>query len=162
MTDTDFNKLVEQYHNLVMSLVRRYYGGRFNDRAEDLAQEVWVRLWESFKKNENNIVNFKSYLYRTVQTTLWDAARKLDKDACLEPIEDNAEPAVEPDENRIHQEIRIENLLDRLKPDEARMMKAHLKGFNNQEIGALMGCSEGRVRNLLTRIKKKLVAWGGS
>lgn len=158
----DFDALVEKYHLLVISLVRRYYGGRFQEQADDLSQEVWTKLWESFKKNESNIVNFKSYLYRTVQTTLWDAARSLDKDGQLSPIEELGEPGIEANEDRVHDQIRVAEMLERLKPEEARIMKAYLKGFNTGEIASLMGCGEGRVRNLLTRIKKKMAGFGGS
>ena len=155
-----FERLVEEYHVLVMSLIRRYYGGRLNNRAEDISQEVWSKLWESFKKNENNIVNFKSYLYRTVQTTCWEAARSLEN---LEtPQDDAAEPGEEPNEHLAGQRMALDKLLSRLKREEAQMVRAHLQGFNNAEIAALLGITEGRVRNLMTRIKKKLVEWGES
>lgn len=158
-----FEKMVSKYHNLVMSLIRKHYHGRFNESAEDISQEVWAKLWENFKKNENNIVNFKSYLYRTVQTTLWDAARSLDKLDREEAIEEVfAEPGTDPDEDRVLQKMQVTRLLEKLNPEEARMMRAHLKGFNNGEIALMLGVSEGRVRNLLTRIKKKMTAWGGS
>ncbi len=156
---TEFHQLIEQYQNLVMALIRRYYGGRLGEQAEDLAQQVWVKLWERFKKNENNIVNFKSYLYRTVQTTLWDAIRSLDQ------VEGAELPEVESvgassDEERVHAQLAVEQLLTSLSPEESQMMRAYLKGFTNQEISVLLGCSEGRVRNLLTRIKKKLAKRG--
>ena len=158
---TRFEKLVEEYHALVMSLIYRYYGGRFRATAEDLSQEVWSKLWEAFKKNENNIVNFKSYLYRTVQTTMWDAARSLEKEGPVGSLEESDEPGGAPDEDGVHTRMALDGLLSRLERDEAQMVRAHLGGFNNAEIAALLGCSEGRVRNLLTRIKKKLTIWGG-
>lgn len=159
--DEQFENLMNQYHRLVMSLIYRYYGGQLGDRAEDLAQEVWTRLWESFKNSERNIISFKSYLYRTVQTTLWDAVRTLEKDRQLSSFEDE-EPADESKSEHLHQKLALESLLNRLTPDEARIIRAHLKGFTTDEIANLMACSEGRARNLLSRIKKKLIAMGGS
>lgn len=156
-----FDDLVKEYHQLVMSLIYRYYGGRLGDRAEDLSQEIWTRLWESFKKNERNIVSFKSYLYRTVQTTLWDAVRALDKERRNTSIEE-VEPSEEPGDDQLHQRLALQDMLDTLKPDEARMMRAHLKGFNAAEIATMLGTSEGRVRNLLSRTRKKLMLMGGS
>lgn len=157
----EFEKLVKQYHDLVMALIRRHYSGRFNYQAEDLAQEVWTKLYQSLKKNENNIVNFKSYLYRTVQTTLWDAARSLDKDGLADSLEESEGQGEDVDEDLLHQRMKLQNLLSRLPEEEARMMRAHLQGFSNGEIAVLLGVAEGRVRNLLTRIKKKLVLMGG-
>lgn len=156
---TDFHDLVEQYHNLIMALIRRYYGGRLGDQVEDLAQQVWLKLWQRFKKNENNIVNFKSYLYRTVQTTLWDAIRALDQGQRSELSE--LDSAGAPSEGvRLDAHLAVDQLLTSLNSEESQMMRAYLKGFTNQEISVLLGCSEGRVRNLLTRIKKKLAQRG--
>ena len=154
-----FEALVDQYHVLVISLIKRYYGGRFREQADDLSQEVWAKLWENFKKNEKNIINFKSYLYRTVQTTLWDTARALEKDPG--PLEDSDEPGETPDTEQVHQRMALEDLLTRLDREESQMIRAHLQGFSNSEIATLLGSTEGRVRNLLTRIKKKLTLWGG-
>ncbi len=153
---SQFEALIEQYHRLVMTLIHRYYGGRFKEDAEDLSQEIWTKLWESFKKNEHNIVNFKSYLYRTVQTTLWDALHALDKTRGHEVLEDCEHLGDVPDEDGILERMQVEHLLEQLKPEEARMVRAYLKGFTHAEIAVLMGCGEGRVRNLLTRIKKKM------
>lgn len=154
-----FEDLVAQYQGLVMSLIRRYYGGDLGDRADDLAQEIWIRLWASFEKNERNIVNFKSYLYRTVQTTLWDAIRSLEKERRLEPLEDHEQ--THQAEDLIHLRMDLDQQLASLKPDEARMIRAHLKGFSTDEIATLLNCSEGRVRNLLSRLKRKLTLLGG-
>ena len=155
----DFEQLVERYQRLVLTLIRRYYGGALRDNEEDLAQDIWAKLWENFKKNEQNIVNFKSYLYRTVQTTLWDAIRALD--SRQDPLEEDEHASEAPDEGDLNRQLVLNNLMDRLKPDEAQMLKAHLKGFNAAEIAVMLGQSEGRVRNLLTRIKKKMKAMGG-
>ena len=154
-----FDDLVEKYHALVISLIHRYYGGRLSHQVEDLSQEVWTKLWESFKKNEKNIVNFKSYLYRTVQTTMWDAIRSVENNLTAEEI-DTEQIGSEAETD--HEVMAVHHLLTRLPEEEARMMRAYLKGFNNAEIAVLVGCSEGRVRNLLTRIKKKLAKMGGS
>lgn len=114
------------------------------------------------QKNEKNIVSFKSYLYRTVQTTLWDAIRDLEKHDRTDALEEVIEPGVDTGEDQLHQRMRLQDLLHRLPAQEARMMRAHLKGFSNQEIAVLLDVSEGRVRNLLTRIRKKLTLMGGS
>lgn len=155
--ENSFEDLVQSYHKLVLHLIHSYYGGAFQGQAEDLSQEIWTKLWNQFKKNESQVVNFKSYLYRTVQTTLWDAVRKRDRD----PVE-LAQPELDQDlsskshEARFLAEYRVERLLNRLKREERLMMKAHLQGFSYPEIATMLNTSEGRVRNLISRIKKKL------
>lgn len=154
----DFEALVEQYHKLVMSLIGRYYGGQLRDQADDLSQEIWAKLWTAFKKNENNVINFKSYLYRTVQTTLWDAIRA-QKPSGDETAFEN-EVVTGSGEGAVHARLSLTQMMRGLKPEEARMVRAYLKGFNNAEIAELLGCSEGRVRNLLSRLKKKMAILG--
>jgi RNA polymerase sigma factor (sigma-70 family) len=169
-SERGFEELVEQYHRLVISLVRRYYSGAFADRAEDLSQEVWVKLWEAFEKNnqkkndeknEKKILNFKSYLYKTVQTTMWDAMRRLERAPAETPIDNAMAEIADDDRERRERTRHLDQLIERLKDDEARMVRAYMQGFDNGEIAMLCGCSEGRVRNLLTRIKKKLAELGG-
>ena len=114
---------------------------------------------DAFQKNQTNIVSFKSYLYRTVQTTLWDAIRTLDKDSQTESLTDG-HPVMAPSD-RLHEErLALEGYLKELKPEEVRLIRAHLNGFSTDEIATLMGWSEGRVRNLLSRLKKKLIEMG--
>jgi len=156
--DDKFEALVTRYHKLVTSLIWRYYGGRLKGQADDLSQEIWAKLWVAFKKNENNVVNFKSYLYRTVQTTLWDAIRS--QDPALEEPDDQPEVTSQFGEGAVHARLSLDRLSAGLKPQEAQMLRAYLKGFSNSEIATLLGCSEGRVRNLLTRIKKKMARMG--
>ena len=151
-----FETLVDKYHRLVMHLVSQYYGGALRHQADDLSQEIWTKLWEQFKKNEKNIVNFKSYLYRTVQTTLWDAIRRCER--LEQGVENGTEFGEDRDEPRILAKVQVERLMRDLKPEEKLMVQAYLKGFNNGEIATMLGCTEGRVRNLLFRIRKK---WAG-
>lgn len=165
MTD-NFEALVAQYHRLVMSLLYRYYGGRLQQDAEDVAQEVWVKIWRQLKKNESNIVDPKSYIYRTVQSCAWDAVHRLNQRADVTaalPSDPSAE-ATEQVDSRDQRDRRLamDQMIASLPADEARMVRAYLQGFNYAETARLLGCSEGRVRNLLTRIKKKLVIEGGN
>lgn len=158
MSNARFEALVREYQDLVMSLLRRNYGGVLDDHREDIAQEVWTKLWIAFEKNESNIVNFKSYLYRTVQTTVWDAARGLEKHQ-HDALDEATGEGDQPKGDAVLARVTLDDLMARLKPEEARMMRAHLQGFTYAEIATLVGTREGRVRNLISRIKKKMSSW---
>jgi RNA polymerase sigma factor (sigma-70 family) len=156
-----FEELVAKYHKLVIHLIHKYYGGRMSHEAEDLSQEVWAKLWVHLKKNESQVVNFKSYLYRTVQTTLWDAVRKVDQEP-VSLIEEQgadvtkARETFEADEKRILERKQLDVLIQQLKIEEQHIVRAYIQGLNYAEIALLTGTTEGRIRNLLTRLKKKL------
>lgn len=155
MDEKQFEERVGKYHRLVMSLIHRYYQGRLGDRAEDLSQEVWLKIWESLKKNETNVINFKSYLYRTVQTTLWDAIRKIRDDESDVDLEQQEAPENESPGGSLGN-IELDQRLEQLEWEERQMVRAHLQGFNYAEIAALLNLSEGSVRNKLSRLKSKL------
>lgn len=155
MDEKLFEARVAKYHRLVMSLIHRYYQGQLGDRAEDISQEVWLKIWESLKKNETNVINFKSYLYRTVQTTLWDAIRKVRNDESDVDLEQQEAPAEGPLGGTLGS-IELDQRLAKLDWEERQMMNAHLQGFNYSEIAALLNLTEGRVRNKLSRLKSKL------
>lgn len=156
-----FEALVEKYHRLVLHLISQYYAGALRHEQEDLSQEIWAKLWEQFKKNENNIVDFKSYLYRTVQTTLWDAIRRCERvEQSIDAIEHQEPDEIE--EDRTLARMDLERLMQNLRSEEKLMVRAYLRGFSNGEIATLLGCSEGRVRNLIFRIKKKWTVLGAS
>ena len=154
MKRAPFDELVAKYQRLVLDLIRKYYGGQLRHLEDDLSQEIWIKLWSAFKKSESQIDDFKSYLYRTVQTTLWDAIRMVEKRSAvgLDDLE-LAEPESDLD-SRMELETRMKGLSD----EENLMIRAHLRGYNYDEIATMLDVSEGRVRNLMTRIKKKM-AW---
>lgn len=155
MDEQQFEERVGKYHRLVMSLIHRYYQGRLGDRAEDLSQEVWLKIWESLKKNETNVINFKSYLYRTVQTTLWDAIRKIRDDESDVDLEQQEAPEQDNPGGSLGN-IELEQRLGQLDWEDRQLVRAHLQGFNYAEIAALLSLSEGSVRNKLSRLKSKL------
>ncbi|PIE03726.1 MAG: hypothetical protein CSA81_00685 [Acidobacteria bacterium] len=157
----EFEELVKKYQKLVIHLIHKYYGGALKEDSEDIAQDVWTKLWSQLKNNESQVVNFKSYLYRTVQTTLWDAVRKTEKTASVQTSEEELEGIgshlrYQTNEERFLVNDQLEKLIVNLNDEEQLIVRAHLKGFNYDEIASLIGVSQGRVRNLLTRIKKKM------
>lgn len=155
MQEQEFEAKVSKYHKLVMSLIHRYYQGKLGNRAEDLSQEVWLKIWESLKKNETNVINFKSYLYRTVQTTLWDAIRKVREGESDVDLEQQEIPESDTPGGDLGN-IELEQRLAKLEWQEQQMVRAHLQGFNYSEIATLLNTSEGAVRNKLSRLKSRL------
>ncbi len=158
MAQQSFDQMVQQYQRLVIDLIRKYYSGKLRHMEEDLAQEVWLKLWSALSKNESKVDDFKSYLYRTVQTTLWDAIRRVEKEAGPDLELEVFVPA-DDDQPSTDARLELESRMQVLTHEESLMIRAHLRGFNHEEIANLLAVSEGRVRNLLTRIKKKM-AWG--
>jgi RNA polymerase sigma factor (sigma-70 family) len=152
----DFEALVGQYQQLVLHLIRRSHGGALAHLGEDLAQDVWTKLWDSFSRHESSILHFKSYLYRTVQTTLWDAMQRLQTRPTSSLEDELAEPAGPCFAEPVEQALDLDRRLELLGRQERLMVRAWLQGYNYEEIAGLLGISEGRVRNSLSRAKKRM------
>jgi RNA polymerase sigma factor (sigma-70 family) len=123
-----------------------------------LAQEIWLKLWKSTQTHENSIRDFKSYLYRTVQTTLWETVQQLDKRPEVALEDQLVEPSEASPEKAILRKALLEKRMKQLKPQEQELMQLHFTGMTYKEIALLMRLEPGRVRNLLTRVKRKLEA----
>ncbi len=125
--------------------------------ADDLEQEVYLRLWQALS-DERNIDKPASYIFRIVNTAIIDAARRAQaressrRDATpVADIESNEAITPEPAAQRSQVTDAITQHLDNMAPDRAIAIKLHLQGFTTTEIGRIKGWTEARARNLVYR-----------
>ena len=125
--------------------------------AEDLEQEVYLRLWQALS-HERNIDKPASYVFRIVNTAIIDAARRAQareasrRDAKpLAEIEGRSSASPEPATERSQVTDAVTKQLDNMAPDRAVAIKLHLQGFTTTEIGQMRGWTEARARNLVYR-----------
>ena len=171
-TDITFlNKLNARDHEAFKQLFREffqdiaYYSSKIlkdTDIAEDIAQEVFIRLWEKENHFENYLA-LKSYLYLSA------------RNCCLNYIKHH-NIVVEHAQNLIQEEAdeqtwdtivesEIISLLSdyiRHLPGEcAKIMELVMQGYNSTEISSLTGASSSTVRSQKQRgisILKKMVS----
>ena len=90
MLDTDTereNKFLEVYEDLADPVFRHCYF-RLSDRekAKDLVQETFKRLWESMDKNQT-IGNYRAFVFRIANNLIIDSYRKK-KEESLDTLQD--------------------------------------------------------------------------
>jgi RNA polymerase sigma factor (sigma-70 family) len=155
--DALFEALMRQYGRLVASVVRRVTH-RAGDLVQgDAEQRVFLALWRQIEA-EQTIDHPSSYLYRvaireTVRMMREESERK------QEPLEDGAVdlPSESRGENPYQsvagreQREHIEASLAELTADRERAVRAHLAGFEVQEIMAMYGWPYQKARNLIAR-----------
>lgn len=71
--EASFNLLVSRYMNTVYRFVLGYVQNPA--QAEDITQEVFVKVWKNLKKIDKNR-NFKSWLYTVAKNTALDVIKK--------------------------------------------------------------------------------------
>lgn len=146
--------LYAQYHASLVRLLYRRTGDR--DRAEDLAQEVFVRALETPPTNP------RPWLFAVALNLARDDGRRaLRQGRGLEVLraesEGRAVPAPDADLEREERIAAVRTALGQLseKDREALLLKA--EGFSYAEIASALGLAQGAVGTTLARARRRLV-----
>jgi len=165
--DSAFEILVNRHQTSVLNLTYRFIGDR--TQAKDLAQEVFIRVWQSAKGYEPR-AKFTTWLYRITANLclneLKSSRRKKwfsfswsdehGEHTIEETLADNAPSA----EDLLLEKERSRQISDALQsmPENQRMALI-LKRYDDlsyQEIAQIIGCSVSAVESLLVRAKRTL------
>ena len=127
------------------------------DQAEDVVQELFIRLWE--KKLYETLVRegVKAYLYTAVRNL---ACRRLKNRMVRDILPDlSVAQNVWEDMDRSHEEIieRVLEEIEKLPPRSREILECvHLKNMKYAEVAEKMGISVATVKTLLVRSIKSL------
>jgi DNA-directed RNA polymerase specialized sigma24 family protein len=156
-----FDALLVQYDRLIRAIVARL-GRRFGVRRDsflvqdDIAQEVRFDLWKQIARGQ--VIDFPTtYIYKaTIRETVRALRRmttremdSIDEDGIANQVADGADPfkilAAKDQFKAILAGIRA------LAPERQAAVRAHLEGFQFQEVMVMHGWSYQKVRNLVAR-----------
>jgi RNA polymerase sigma factor (sigma-70 family) len=149
-----FEEIVRTYARLVRSAVASVGGRRVTDLAEDVEQRVFLQLWRQVE-NEQEIRHPSSYIYTAaVRETVRLLKRELKLEETHEDVRMSPGTAPEgPDTALEASQLRdrIAQALATLAPRRRRAVRAHLAGYDVNEIMGLYGWSYNQARNLIAR-----------
>ena len=165
--DSAFEILVHRHQTSILNLIYRFIGDR--TQAKDLAQEVFLRIWQAAKTYTPE-AKFATWLYRITANLCLNEMkssrrRKLfqflrfgeDRENTIEEVLADASPSPEDLLLSREQSRRISDALQSL-PGNQRMALI-LKRYDDlsyQEIAKVIGCSVSAVESLLVRAKRTL------
>ncbi len=162
-----FEILVKRHQTPILNLVYRFIGDR--TQARDLAQEVFIRVWQSAKTYEPK-AKFTTWIYRitanlcfnelkSARRRKWFSFNRSDENgehAFEDSLSDNAPSA----EDLLLEKERSRQISDALQnlPENQRMalILKRYEGLSYQEIARVIGCSVSAVESLLVRAKRTL------
>jgi RNA polymerase sigma-70 factor (ECF subfamily) len=165
--DSAFEILVNRHQVSILNLIYRFIGDR--TQAKDLAQEVFIRVWQSAKSYEPK-AKFTTWLYRITANLCFNelkSARRRrwfqfhrsneDNEGNIEETFSDGSPTAE---DLLLEKERSRQISDALQslPDNQRMALV-LKRYDDltyAEIAQIIGCSVSAVESLLVRAKKTL------
>ena len=80
-----FEKLVDQYGNLIWSIARRYLSNQ--TEAEDAVQEVFIAIWKSAGRFDPTKASEVTFVSMIARRRLIDHLRKIYRHKNLKPVE---------------------------------------------------------------------------
>jgi RNA polymerase sigma-70 factor, ECF subfamily len=159
-----FEELVERHQRLVTGTVARMLGN--NSEVEDIAQQVFVRVWKSAKRYVPR-AKFTTWLLKITRNLVFNELRRRSRHSQLplhvesdeeeRPIKD--ERARSPDALLLEQELQcaIETAVAQL--PETQRMAVTLRRYHElsyEEIADVLGQSVPAVKSLLFRARSEL------
>ncbi|MEZ5465013.1 MAG: sigma-70 family RNA polymerase sigma factor [Lysobacteraceae bacterium] len=161
--DDPFSALIARFGARVRSLVQQHCSGNQGLDADDVEQEVRIRLWKTVQRDRNAVLP-ASYIQRVVVSTVIDAVRR----AQARPMESMEDAGDEsgwdlPEEagpqrlaSRQQQMATLRDALLALPERRRRLVELSLQGFGPSEAGELVGLSADAARKLMERGMKEL------
>ncbi len=156
--------LLQAYTPKVYTVAFRFTGRA--EVAEDLTQEVFIKVFQTLKSYDPAQGSFATWLHRVARNHLVDHYRRTHKDRVTSSIEDSLStfeetpgPGEHPEEN-VHLRERRELLqegLSRLSPDlrEAVILR-DLSDLDYAEIAQVLGVPVGTVKSRINRGRLEL------
>ena len=148
--------IVDRHAPGVLRLAIRMLGNRAD--AEEVTQEVMLRLWQNAPRWQSGRAKLSTWLWRVTANLCTDRlrrARTTSIDSIPEP-EDQGAPAVE----QVIENQRLEVLYSALDALPERQRSAvvlrHIEGMSNPEIAEILETSVEAVESLLTRGLREL------
>lgn len=156
--------VVHVHSRRVYNLCYRFTGRR--QEAEDLAQEVFLRVFRTLEKFDPGQGSLNVWLYRVARNLLIDHYRATRRDRLTDSIDNEDAPmqlvdtrAPSPHRSAELVQLRetLQQALTRLSPDlrEAIILR-DLQGLDYREIGRVLEIPEGTVKSRINRGRNEL------
>ena len=153
-----FRCLVEAHQARVVGTISKMLGS--DAEAEDLAQQVFIRIWKSAPRYQPT-AKFTTWLFRITRNLVFNELRR--KRHFVDQADEMPEPAErrdqEPDKVLMEGELQsaIQNAIDQL-PESQRLaiIMRRYEGMAYEEIAAVMGTTVPAVKSILFRARAEL------
>ena len=149
-------QLAERHLGRILAFAARTLGDRA--AAEDIAQEVFARLWIHAKRWQPGPARLSTWLHRIALNLCLDySARKREAqlDDVPEPIDPSKDAATRLHEHQLQQ--RVNAAMQTLSPQQrAAITLCHFEGLRNAEAAEVLGVSVEALESLLARGRRVL------
>jgi RNA polymerase sigma-70 factor (ECF subfamily) len=159
--------IVEALHRPILATIYRFLGSGFQHEVEDLAQEVFLKVFRAIDRFDPSRAKFTTWVYTFVRNHCYDVLKRrrvpttsLHAGADDEPARDCADRReLQPAQDAVNQELgrRIGEALAALGEDQRMVfILREYESLDYGEIAAITGVNEGTVKSRLFRAKATL------
>lgn len=160
-----FEEIVELYQGKVLNIV--YHMIKNQDEVEDIAQEVFIKIYKNIGKFQGKS-SFYTWVYRITANTCLDELKKkrnviyLDEQIKTEEGQINVElPSDGKGQEELYEEKELKekllSSLDKLEPKQKLMIVLRdIKGLSYEEIAQITGKKLGTVKSQINRARLRL------
>jgi len=160
--------IIEALHRQVIATIYRFLGSRFQSEVEDIAQEVFLKIFRSIERFEpERGVKFTTWIYTFVRNHCFDVLKKRRLHTSSLSARDDSEGQISvpdprspaPDQSAENMELgeKIEEALALLGEDQRMVfILREYEGLDYGSISRVTGVSEGTVKSRLHRAKESL------
>jgi RNA polymerase sigma factor (sigma-70 family) len=153
----EFSALVDRHARVIASAIRRVCSHRHRALIPDIEQDVRAALWKRLQSGKE-IEHPVSYFYKVALTTALQAVRRSPAYSEAPPAESAGVPApphflglLPAEQSRL-----LAEALATLSADEGRAVRAHLAGFNHEDVARLYGWTPSIARHRIYRGLERL------
>ena len=155
--ESAFQKLFEMYYPCVLKFIRSIV--KKEEVAENLAQDVFVKMWErrdAFSPSKRSIKNFSGYLYTVARNSALNQLRRGIKSVAF--YEGYLDPVTIEDEYYAKEQELLIKLTVYEMPEKRRrvFVMSRYEGVDNETIAATLNISRKTVENHLTAALKQI------
>lgn len=152
--EASFEELFVRHYDRVYGLLFRLVGTRHE--AEDLAQEVFLRLYNRPLARADNV---SGWLYRVAMNVGYNALRaesrlRRREQASVDPSDEADAPSAEASASTRETQREVRAALAKLPPRSAQLLLMRQMGFSYRELADAVGVAPGSVGTLLNRAGK--------
>lgn len=148
--------LINRHSPRVLSLAQRMLGSR--EDAEDVTQEVFLKVYQQAASWETGRAKFTTWLHRVTLNQCYDRLRKKRETGMAEPPDpqdDSPGPAglLLASQRQLRMKAAVDDLPDRQR---AAILLSHYEELSNTETANIMEISVEAVESLLSRARRAL------
>lgn len=152
VSEKEFLSQLQEHQNIIYKLVHLYATSEVDKK--DLYQEIVLQAWKGFPSFRRD-AKFSTWLYRLCLNTIFTLQRKTNKIEYTDTARYEQHLITTPhsdEKERLYKAIRT------LPETERAIISLHLDGYENKEVGELLGITPNLVGVKLHRAKQQVTS----